>query len=98
MVFSVGVVLCLGLSAGAMPANAATHASAPSSAKVAVTIFKNCTALNAKYPGGVAQAGVKKNTVNGKKVSFKRVPHFSTALYMANKKSDRDKDGIACER
>ncbi|PXA68680.1 excalibur calcium-binding domain-containing protein [Cryobacterium arcticum] len=98
MVFSVGVVLCLGLSAGASPATAATHAGPSTASKVAVTVFKNCTALNAKYPGGVARAGVTGNLVNGKKRAFTKRPVFSTPLYTANKKSDRDKDGIACER
>ena len=95
--FSVGIALCLTLSAGVAPAAAAAPALAVSG-KAAVTVFKNCTALNAKYPGGVAKAGVKYNLVNGKKKAFKKRPTFSTALYAANKKSDRDKDGIACER
>ena len=96
--FSVGIALCLTLSLGAAPATAATQVSAATTSKAAVTVFKNCTALNAKYPGGVAKAGVKFNLVNGKKKAFKKRPTFSTALYAANKKSDRDKDGIACER
>ncbi|WEO76783.1 excalibur calcium-binding domain-containing protein [Cryobacterium sp. SO2] len=98
MVFSVGVVLCLGLSAGAAPAIAATQTGTSTVTKVAVTVFKNCTALNAKYPGGVAKTGVTGNLVNGKKRPFTKKPVFSTPLYAANKKSDRDKDGIACER
>jgi hypothetical protein len=28
----------------------------------------------------------------------KKEPKYSRALYVANKKSDRDKDGIACEK
>jgi hypothetical protein len=95
---SAGVLLCLGLGlgAGAVPATAAPQSAA--SNKVAVTVFKNCTALNAKYPGGVAKAGIKFNLVNGKKRAFTKRPFVSTALYTANRKSDRDKDGIACER
>ena len=95
---SVGIALCLTLGVGAVPATAATQASAATTTKSAVTTFKNCTALNAKYPGGVAKVGIKFNLVNGKKKAFNKRPTFSTALYTANKKSDRDKDGIACER
>lgn len=63
-----------------------------------VKVFKNCTALNKVYKGGVAKAGVKYNKAAGKKRAFKVKPKFSTALYKANKKLDRDKDGIACEK
>lgn len=55
--------------------------------------FKNCTELNKKYPGGVALTGA----VNKGGVT-KLTPTYSKKLYLANKKSDRDKDGIACER
>jgi hypothetical protein len=95
---SVGIALCLTLGVGAAPATAATSAAAPTTGTSAVVVFKNCTALNAKYPGGVAKAGIKVNLVNGKKRAFTKRPTFSTALYAANKKSDRDKDGIACEK
>ncbi|QJC53284.1 excalibur calcium-binding domain-containing protein [Paenibacillus albicereus] len=56
--------------------------------------YKNCTALNKDYPGGVAISSSTKN--KGGKTKHK--PHASKALYEANKKSDRDKDGIACEK
>ena len=55
--------------------------------------FKNCTALNKVYPGGVALPGA----VN-KGGATKKTPKYDKALYTANKKSDRDKDGIACEK
>ena len=54
-------------------------------------VFKNCTALNKKYPAGVAkstQAATKQ----------KSVPKVSLAIYKANIKMDRDKDGIICEK
>lgn len=51
--------------------------------------FKNCTELRKVYPKGVAKsttaAGKTGATVNSK-------------VYMENLKSDRDKDGIACEK
>jgi hypothetical protein len=55
--------------------------------------FKNCTELNKVYPGGVALPGA----VN-KGGATKLTPKYNQKLYNANKKSDRDKDGIACEK
>lgn len=68
-------------------------ASLTSGASGAPRTFKNCTELNRVYPGGVALPGAV--NVGG---STKNLPKFSRALYLANKKSDRDKDGIACEK
>lgn len=58
--------------------------------------FKNCTALNKKYPHGVGKPGAR-DKVKG---STQPVTDFTTSksLYSANKKSDRDKDGVACEK
>lgn len=56
-------------------------------------VFKNCTELNKVYPGGVALPGA----IN-KGGATKLTPKFSKKLYKANIKSDRDKDGIACEK
>jgi hypothetical protein len=58
-----------------------------------VRVFKNCTELNKVYPGGVALPGA----INSGG-STKKEPKYNKALYNANKKSDRDKDGIACEK
>jgi hypothetical protein len=63
------------------------------SANAAVKVFKNCTELNKVYPGGVALPGA----VNAGGIT-KLTPKYDKALYTANKKSDRDKDGIACEK
>ncbi len=65
--------------------------SAPATSKLVT--YKNCTALNKVYPGGVALPGA----VN-KGGSTRYEPKFNKAVYNANKKSDRDKDGIACEK
>lgn len=63
-------------------------------ASVVVKTYKNCTELNKVYKGGVSRAA---NVVNkGGKTKYKPFAH--KALYDKNKKSDRDKDGIACER
>lgn len=56
--------------------------------------YKNCTEINKVYPGGIAISADTKN--KGGKTKHK--PFASKALYEANKKSDRDKDGIACEK
>jgi hypothetical protein len=55
--------------------------------------FKNCTELNKVYRGGVALPGA---TNTGGTTRYQ--PKFNKALYLANKKSDRDNDGIACEK
>jgi hypothetical protein len=74
--------ICLGL----------LFASAPNS-NAAAKKFKNCTELNKVHPGGVALPGA----VN-KGGATKKEPTIDAALYKANKKSDRDGDGIACEK
>ena len=59
-----------------------------------VVKFANCTEMNKVYKGGVARSATVKNV--GGKTKYK--PFVSQAIYDANKKSDRDKDLIACER
>ena len=61
--------------------------------QAAAKVFKNCTELNKVYPGGVALPGAINSGGDTKKS-----PKYNKALYLANKKSDRDKDGIACEK
>jgi hypothetical protein len=77
--------LCVGLLLGSIG-----NAEAKSAAKE----YKNCTDLNKDYKGGVAQSASVKN--KGGKTKYK--PFVSKELYDANKKSDRDKDLIACEK
>jgi hypothetical protein len=74
--------VCLGLIFGLMPTSQA-----------AAKVFKNCTELNKVYPGGVALPGAV--NMGG---TTKMTPKYDKKLYTANKKSDRDKDGIACEK
>ena len=76
------VITTLLLTVGLMPTSQA-----------AAKVFKNCTEMNKVYPGGVALPGV----VNTGGVT-KKEPMYDKALYNANKKSDRDKDGIDCEK
>jgi len=76
------LAFCVGLSFGSI-----------STANAGAKKFKNCTELNKVYPGGVAKPGA----VN-KGGAIKKEPFIDAALYKANIKSDRDKDGIACEK
>lgn len=56
--------------------------------------YANCTKLNKVYPHGVGKPGARDKT-SGKPVTNFKV---SKALYNKNAGSDRDKDGIACEK
>ena len=62
-------------------------------ADATVKAFNNCTELNKVYPGGVALPGA----VNAGGAT-KKEPIYDKSIYLANQKSDRDKDGIACEK
>ena len=61
---------------------------------VAAKTYANCTKLNNVYPHGVGKPNAVDHTSGRKVTSFKR----SLSLYRANKGSDRDGDGIACEK
>ncbi|MGX6600931.1 excalibur calcium-binding domain-containing protein [Micromonosporaceae bacterium Da 78-11] len=65
-------------------------------AQAAAKHYQNCTALHQKYKHGVAKKGAK-DKVRG---HTKPVTTFTVnaALYQANVKLDRDKDGVACEK
>lgn len=76
-------VLAAGLVAG-------TPAASASSART----FKNCTAMHRVYPHGVGKRHAHDRTSGKPVTNFKR----SNPLYAANKKSDRDHDGVACEK
>jgi hypothetical protein len=60
--------------------------------------WRNCKAVNARYPHGIGKAGAHDKTTGEPVTDFKR----STKLYrLAMSYSaglDRDKDGIACEK
>lgn len=78
-------LLVVSVSVGLILTATPTHAAAK--------VFKNCTELNKVHPGGVALPGAV--NVGG---ATKLTPKYDKILYQANKKSDRDKDGIACEK
>lgn len=58
--------------------------------------YANCSALHRDYPHGVGRAGARDHVRGSTRpvTSFK----VSTRLYQANRGSDRDGDGVACER
>jgi hypothetical protein len=76
------LAICLAIAISMMPSSQAVS-----------KVFKNCTELNKVYPGGVAMPGA----INSGGMT-KKTPKYNKALYLANQKSDRDKDGIACEK
>jgi hypothetical protein len=103
----VPIALACALALAGLPATAAIAAgpvaaavAAPTSVHGSVVLkakaYKNCTELNKVYKHGVAKKGAK-DKVKGKS---KPVTGFKvdTALYNANSKSDRDGDGVACEK
>lgn len=97
--FAIALLVCsLGVSTSAASAATSTLAGPPESVgpNAGARVFANCTALNKTYKHGVGRKGAK-DRVSG---TSKRVTNFTvnTAVYNANKKSDRDKDGIACEK
>jgi uncharacterized membrane protein len=56
--------------------------------------YANCTALNKVYPHGVGKKGARDRTSSTPVTNFAR----NNKVYSLNTKSDRDKDGIACEK
>lgn len=88
------------LTAEARPASSLTAGTSVSTGTVARAVaakpkkYANCKALNKVYKHGVGRKGAKDKT-SGKKVKNFTV---NNTVYNLNKKSDRDKDGIACEK
>ncbi|MDP9795590.1 hypothetical protein J2S43_004102 [Catenuloplanes nepalensis] len=80
----------------AAPALALLAAPAQAEAPKKPPVYKNCAAMNAAHPHGVARYG-SIDKVRGK---TKPVTKFKvmTAVYLANTHLDRDKDGVACEK
>lgn len=74
------LLVIVALAFGSTPASAATK-------------YKNCTALNAVHPSGVAKPGAV-----DKQGKAKGTPKVDAKLYKANAHLDRDRDGWACER
>jgi hypothetical protein len=68
---------------------------APKAATIVKAVkYKNCSALNKVYSGGVS----KSSTSTNKGSKTKQRPTVNASVYNLNKSLDRDKDGISCER
>lgn len=89
-----------GLGVGLGAVAPAGSVAAPPVAAAKAKAYKNCTALNKAYKHGVKKSSSTKDVVRsgGKATKKASKAKASKALYNANKKLDRDKDGIACEK
>ena len=88
--------------AAAIAIAASVSLTVPADAATTAKTYKNCAEIHKVYSGGIAKKGVHSNTTHYRGKTHHRAlkghVKFSTALYNAIKKSDRDKDGIACEK
>jgi hypothetical protein len=69
---------------------------AGASSVAAPSSYANCTAMNKvyKYRHGIGKVGAHDKTTGAPVTNFYR----SNRLYYLNRRLDRDKDGIACEK
>ena len=79
---AVAVVVACGVMLGASSVGATSSA------------FANCTAMHKKYRHGIGKVGAHDKTTGVPVTNFYR----SNRLYYLNRRLDRDKDGIACEK
>lgn len=85
------------LAAGATPSPTPSVTATPQPSQPSqgtATVYKTCTLMNRKHLGGVAQSYSSRN----KGAGMNYIARVDPALYKANIKLDKDKDGIACER
>lgn len=88
---SLGIVAAALLLAPGSPASISTVTAVPA-------IYKNCTALNKKYPHGVGKLNAKDKTTGAPVTTFKRSTTIYNKAMSYNKRLDGDKDAIACEK
>lgn len=92
------VALAAALAVAAPAAGAASAAvSGPTLGTAIPTLYKNCTALNKKYPHGVGRANARDKSPKPV-TTFKRSTKIYNTAMSHNKRLDGDKDGIACEK
>lgn len=92
-----------GIAAASTVLAAAVVLGGTATAQAAPTVYKNCTAVQKVYSGGIAKQSVTSNRVTTKsgKVenrALKGTVKKDDALYKANRGLDADGDGIACEK
>lgn len=95
------IITSIGVTATALALAATVSLGTATPAEAAATVYKNCDAVHKVYSGGIAKKSVTQNRVTTKgKVTYRALKGTvkkDDALYAANKKSDADGDGIACE-
>jgi hypothetical protein len=77
---------------------AVTLASVGTAQAAIPAVYKNCTALNKKYPHGLGRAGARDKTSGVPVTNFARSTRLYNVAMKHNKRLDGDKDGIACEK
>jgi hypothetical protein len=77
---------------------ASGNASGPAIRSAIPPLYKNCTALNKKYPHGIGKANARDKTSGKPVTTFKRNTKLYNTAMSYNKRLDGDKDGIACEK
>lgn len=96
------IIRTLGIAAATAVLATTVVVGGTSTAQAAPKSYANCTAVHKVYSGGIAKKSVTRNAVkSGGKVTYRALKGTvkkDDALYNANKKSDRDNDGIACEK
>jgi Excalibur calcium-binding domain len=76
-----------------------TSVLAPTSAAKTPSVYKNCTNLNKKYPHGLGRGNAREKTKGDERVTnFKRNTRLYRKAMSHNRRLDRDRDGIACEK
>jgi Excalibur calcium-binding domain len=71
---------------------------ASTSSAVIPPLYKNCTALNKRYPHGVGRTRARDKTSGTPVTTFRRSDLLYRRAMSYNRGLDRDKDGIACEK
>jgi len=61
-------------------------------------LYRNCTALNAKYPHGLGRANAVDKTSGERVTNFRRSTRLFLVAMSYNRGLDRDKDRVACEK
>jgi excalibur calcium-binding domain-containing protein len=61
-------------------------------------LYRNCGALNTKYPHGLGRANARDHPSGTPVTNFKRSTRLYKVAISYNRGLDRDKDGIACEK
>ena len=95
--FRIALAVAVALALAVPVAGAASALSRPTVGTAVPPLYKNCTALNKKYPHGLGRANAKDKSPKPV-TTFKRSTKLYNTAMSHNKRLDGDKDGIACEK